>query len=199
MAEATYNLRALYEEVFGVNLKTETQLLGGTKATVFNQVVLGTFVLPNEPMVSVSATKNVSKSSTLGGNDLNSTTIKEYMTDPSFTITIDGFLINETANAYPAIEVNRLVSLFRQKQAIQVVSPLLLTMGIHRVVIESMNLKEYEGAIHVQPYTLTCADEKDSNFDVINTLKSEVSDFVEDTIQNSATAEQFSKFIKFVS
>jgi len=202
MAETNYNLRALFEETFGTELGKDIELLGGYSTTVFNQVILGTFILPNEPMVSVSASKGTNTTQTLGKNvgSENNTVNIEHMADTKFSITIEGYLINETINAYPSVAVARLVSLFRRKEAIPIISPLLLTMGIREVVLENLSLKEYEGAIHVQPYTISCIDDSSKSFDVINTLKTALPG-IDDKILtgDQNTANSFQSFIKFIS
>ncbi|MGB0522386.1 MAG: DUF6046 domain-containing protein [Flammeovirgaceae bacterium] len=180
MADVLFNLQSLAEQGLNADVQATVPILGGFKGTVFNQVVLGSFILPNEPNVSVSGTNTIKNETSLGTNDKDGQAVNEYIGNPTFTVTIDGILINETANAYPAIQVARLMNIFNRKKPVTIISPLLLTMGIKKVVINSINFDKVEGSLHTQPYTISCTTVKDSSFDIIETLTKPIDTLLQD-------------------
>ncbi|MCD8177313.1 MAG: DUF6046 domain-containing protein [Tannerellaceae bacterium] len=101
------------------------------------------FTLPLEPLVSVRGRniivrRSVAKSSHKGS-------VKERWSQDDFEITIQGVVSINEEEEYPERYVNSLLTLFNERQPIEVDQQILLLLGIKYLVIESVTFPHTKG------------------------------------------------------
>lgn len=165
-ADFSANLRRLTQKSFGYqNIRiydeAEVKTQGKFTLPVFLSVTLS---LPDEApadgmtlntvLVEFSLQKNIVKTAVQG----RSGTVKEYISNGDWAITISGLLVSEE-KTYPQEEVNRLTNYATGTQALTVTNDLFSQLGINNLVIEEYSLPTAEGFINVQPFELSCVSD----------------------------------------
>lgn len=105
-------------------------------------------------LFDVSHEKNIIKTSIVG----RSGTIKEYIADGDYVITIRGAFVSE-GNNYPLDEVTEFVRLMKLPQALNVTSKLLQLYEIDDIVIESYSLPQQEGMQNTQLFEINAVSD----------------------------------------
>lgn len=186
MATSDFNLSLLYKEAFGYVArdypKADVHPLNKAENLV-NPPMLGIYVpmvivldfvpLPNAPLISVSASKNIVTTQIAGRKG----TVKELINQNDYRITIKGVLTSvvgiATADAidlYPIAEVKILQNICEKQESIGVVNLLLNTLGITQIVIESYEFPDMEGFPGVQPYTISAISDDDPELVLIDEI-----------------------------
>ncbi len=83
-------------------------------------------------------------------------TVKEYISDGDYDVTIRGMLIEQSASAYPADQVRELLRLVQVPNAIIAVSPFLQLFRIFELVVVDYRLVQREGFQNTQLFELNC-------------------------------------------
>lgn len=104
-------------------------------------------------LFDVSMSKNIVKTSIPGRNG----TVKEYVNDGDYSISIRGILVSSVE--YPIDEVNELTVLLKEKKALIAISPFLQLFGIYEIVVESYRIPQIEGFQNMQPFELECVSD----------------------------------------
>jgi hypothetical protein len=136
------------------DLRAEQETLMGT--VLFMPCRLDGWQLPNEPMISISGSNNVIKTSIDGEG-----TFKEFYSKGDWEITIKGIAINEEDDNYPEEQVRRLRALIDKRRNIKIVNALATIFGIEKLVIEKYGFPPIEGAPSMQPYEFSCVSDRD--------------------------------------
>lgn len=106
-------------------------------------------------LITATQEKNIVKTSVQGRNG----TIKEYVSDGDWQISIRGVIVGELSNKRPSEELKKL-DLFRGYNAeIDVISNFLDDLKVYTVVITNVTYEQREGMRNVYDYTLTCLSE----------------------------------------
>jgi hypothetical protein len=108
-------------------------------------------------LVSISQSKNIVKTSVQGRNG----TIKEYISDNDYEITLRGVIIGGSADVYPENEASALIQMCQVAENIRLVSAFVQLFGITKVVIESYDLPQTEGTYSVQAFQISCSSDED--------------------------------------
>lgn len=103
----------------------------------------------------VSMTKNIVKTALQGVDG----TVKEYISDGDYEITIKGALVAE-GNFYPEDETKLLHQLCLVKDALVVEADFFQFFDIYNLVIESYSFPEEEGIVNMQFFELQCVSDK---------------------------------------
>jgi hypothetical protein len=103
-------------------------------------------------LFDVNQTRNIVTTAIQGRNG----TVKEYVSDGDYQITVRGFLVENSPYDYPAEQVRELLRLCRVQAAIQAVSPFLQLFQVYDVVITDYRLPQLEGFQNMQPFELVC-------------------------------------------
>jgi CheY-like chemotaxis protein len=103
-------------------------------------------------LMDISQQRNIVTTAIQGRNG----TVKEYISDGDYQITVRGILVEPSAYDYPAEQVRELLRLCRVQAAVQAVSPFLQLFQIYDVVITDYQLPQLEGYQNMQPFELTC-------------------------------------------
>lgn len=106
-------------------------------------------------LVEVEHTKNIVKTTVQGFDG----TVKEYISDGDYIVTIRGVLYNTFRKDYPKDAARLLLSIFRRKQALDVTSEYLRLFDIHSLVVESFRMGQEQGRQNMQKFQATCSSD----------------------------------------
>lgn len=101
-------------------------------------------------LIDVSQTKNIVTTSVQGRNG----TIKEYIADGDYEITIRGALVNPLTEAYPTDLVRDLHQVLLQSDIVPVVSDYLRIFEIYSIVVTSYRFSQQEGYQNMQLFEI---------------------------------------------
>lgn len=105
-------------------------------------------------LFTVTMSRNIIKTAIQGRNG----TVKEYVSDGDFVMTVSGSLIGPRGQ-YPAEDMQALLDLLALPESLEVQSDYLQIFGIYNFVIENYNFRQNRGAQNVQPFELTCSSD----------------------------------------
>lgn len=125
------------------------------------------YTLPNEPIVSLNATKTIVETPTIGKKRKG--TVKEYITTEDWSISIVGVcFIPGEPEVYPAEEVAMLNELYDIDEALEIVdSPFFELFQIRKLVLKKYSLDEMIGEPGIQRYSFEAVSDEDF-FAIIN-------------------------------
>ncbi|MEB0302392.1 DUF6046 domain-containing protein [Mucilaginibacter sp. 5C4] len=92
--------------------------------------------------------------------------VKEYITEDDYSITIRGILINYDSQEYPEQQLQDLMQIIKCKKAMSVTSQVLNLMDIHSLVIERANWPSSEGFQNIQPFELECLSDEPAELEI---------------------------------
>lgn len=133
----------------------------------FFAMQLDEVLLPNEPLITVSSSKNIVKTVVAGGDF----TVKEIIGADDWKIKIQGYAVREgnrgqgvasslVPEDYPEEWLRKLVRLYRRNQALEVKCQLLTYFNITALVLEDIEFPAVAGATDYFAYQITaCSDE----------------------------------------
>lgn len=139
-------------------------LLNGTYFQTLTLAYQGEeFTFPNEPLISLSLSKTIVETATVGR--YRKGTVKEYICTEDYQLTIRGVCVNEDPEEreeYPAEQVQMLHRMFEINESLDVISNLFLDQfDIKRLVLKSFDLDEMAGQQGLQRYTITAVSDQD--------------------------------------
>lgn len=101
-------------------------------------------------IAEVNQTKNIVKTTVQGRNG----TVKEYIADGDYMVTIRGGLFTPFSAAYPKDDVQKLIKLLKMNKALNVTSEFLLQFDIYELVVEEYSFPQKEGSQNVQLFEI---------------------------------------------
>ncbi|GAA4349793.1 hypothetical protein GCM10023185_06810 [Hymenobacter saemangeumensis] len=118
-------------------------------------------VVLDEPLVEVSQDKNIVTTEVQGRNG----TVKEYISDGDYSITIKGILASDPfdgrySRRYPEREVQALRQLIALPEALPVTGRLFRMLGIRSLVIKGHSWPTLPGFTNLQAYELRCLSDE---------------------------------------
>ena len=115
--------------------------------TDFEGLVIDTVLL------SVNQSKNIIKTPIQGRNG----TVKEYISDGDFDVSIRGIIASESSSVYPEEEVLKLIAICKVQKELKVASRYLnQVFDVQNLVITSYSIPQTEGTQNVQMFELNC-------------------------------------------
>lgn len=127
------------------------------------------YVFPNEPLISMSLSKTIVETATVGKERKG--TVKEYICTEDYALTIKGVCVNENPEEreiYPAQQVQELQRLFEINDSLEVVgNPFLELFGIRNIVLKEIHWEEMAGQQGLQKYTITAVSDQDFYADLL--------------------------------
>lgn len=105
--------------------------------------------------IEVTMIKNIVRTPISGRNG----TVKEYMSDGDYDISITGMLVSDYPDSFPQDQVDLLKAYCDANVPIAVSSNRLSTYGIKSIVITDYTFKQTEGMRNVVPFELLCISE----------------------------------------
>ena len=107
----------------------------------------------NDCVITVQQTKNIIKTPIQGRNG----TVKEYISDGDYQVTLKGRISSNQPDVFPSTEVSNLVSLLQVQDALEIESEYLRECyGVTVLVVESYNMQRKEGMSSEQEYEIKC-------------------------------------------
>lgn len=101
-------------------------------------------------LLDVNQQKNIVKTAVQGRNG----TVKEYVSDGDYQVSIRGGLFAEYSNAYPKEEVATLIKIMQSNKALKVTSEYLLQFQIYELVVENYSFSQKQGVQNVQLFDI---------------------------------------------
>lgn len=119
------------------------------------------FTLPNEPLMSISLSKTIVETATVG--KYRKGTVKEYITTEDYQITIRGLCIDENnPDRYPSAQVKLLNDLYAINESLEVVENKFLELfKIRNIVLRDIQFDEMAGEQGMQKYVFTAVSDTD--------------------------------------
>jgi hypothetical protein len=114
------------------------------------------YTLPDWPLFDITGQRTVIKTPMQGRDG----TIKQFISDDDYAITIRGFLINYDSWEYPEQQLQELMQVINAKVAIGITSQVFNLLDIHNIVIERWNFPAVEGYPNMQPFELECVSDE---------------------------------------
>lgn len=109
----------------------------------------------DDVLVTVMNTKNIIETTLQGRNG----TVKEYISDGDYTITIQGKLYGKGMNNYPQDDVQKLHNICRVPQSVNITATFLKMFDISDIVIKSYTIDQLEGIRNYQPFVINCVSD----------------------------------------
>lgn len=85
--------------------------------------------------------------------------VKEYISDGDFQVSIRGALIGQTNTAFPQAEVRALMNLLNAKEAINVVSDYFRLFSIYDIVVTGYKFAQKEGFQNIQLFEISAVSD----------------------------------------
>lgn len=101
-------------------------------------------------LAEVNMQKNIVKTAVQGRDG----TVKEYVSDGDYQVTIRGGLFSPFSNAYPKEDMQTLVALLKLNTPLTVISEYLLQFNIYELVVEDYSFSQKEGVQNVQLFEI---------------------------------------------
>lgn len=131
------------------------QITLSVPATVSNGVVTSkafTYTFPDWPLFDINPAWIIKKENIQGIAG----SVKEFISQDDFTITIRGFLINYASQDYPEQLLTDLWAVINSKKSIGITSRVFNLLDIHNIVITDARFPAVEGYMNMQPFELSC-------------------------------------------
>lgn len=123
-------------------------------------------VLPNEPIISINANKDIVITTLNRGTKRGS--VKEEINLEDYRINIQGLIINFDVNEYPDEEVKKLRELFEYSGPLEVDNYLLGLFGINMLIMTSLEIpREEKMTFRIQPYTIRAISDEDFELEIL--------------------------------
>lgn len=119
------------------------------KSITVDSIELGTV------LCEITQQRNIVTTQVSGRNG----TVKEYIGDGDYNISIRGILVSDNQNVAPANQLGVLIGHCTSPVQIDVSSNFLSYFGIYTIVIESYNVRQLEGMRNIIPFELNCISE----------------------------------------
>jgi Domain of unknown function (DUF6046) len=119
------------------------------------------FEFPNEPLISLSLTKTIVETPTVGKYRRGS--VLEYISTENYQISIKVLCLDpDNPDAYPGQQVQMLNEMFAINDVLDVVrNPFFELFGIRRIVLKDKQVDEMKGGQGMQGFTFTAIENQD--------------------------------------
>ncbi|MGB1217370.1 MAG: DUF6046 domain-containing protein, partial [Saprospiraceae bacterium] len=114
------------------------------------------FDMPPVTLVEFSRRKNIIQTRVAGRDG----TVKEYIGMDDYQVTFRGMMVNREENLPPELQIRQFAALTEVPDKIDIEGDFFEYLGIFSLVVESWTLPQLEGHPAVQPFTLTCIQDK---------------------------------------
>lgn len=103
-------------------------------------------------LLTVNQERNIVRTNVQGRNG----SVKEFVSDGDYSVTIEGVLVNELPNKSPIEDLKKLHSFCKADTSLDVISNILDAFGILSLVINDYRVEQREGMRNVIDFTLYC-------------------------------------------
>lgn len=141
--------------IFNRPIYCDITFFGGSYTDQNNQTINYDGLNIEDVLVTVGNTKNIIETTLQGRNG----TVKEYISDGDYVITITGKIYGKGMNNYPQQDVQKLHNICTVPQTIKVTSTFLKMFNVEDIVVKSYTIDQMEGIRNYQPFTLNCVSD----------------------------------------
>lgn len=106
-------------------------------------------------LITVQQAKNIVKTAIQGRPG----TVKEFISDGDYQVTLRGAVTRNFKNEYPLEELRRFLQLLKDSRPLKVISPYLLQFDIHELVVETYTMGQEQGKQNVQTFEVVCSSD----------------------------------------
>lgn len=144
----------LYKSSLGTPVLSDITFKGRTyidiagKSATFSDVTLETVLL------IVNQTKKIEKTEIQG----RSGTVKEYIADGDYSVTVNGIITGPNGH-HPAAEIRALKNMLNASVEIEVVSRYLQNLDILNLVVDDYSFQQEAGGYSYQAFTINCVSD----------------------------------------
>lgn len=125
------------------------------------------YLLPNEPIVSIDAKKEIVRTTLNRGKDKKGTVKEEFNTE-DYSISIEVIAISADRGVYPEFDVKMIRDLFEKGSTIEVRGLMFGLFNIREIVIESLSVKRAEKmGIRWQPISIKAYSDEDFDLEIL--------------------------------
>ena len=118
-------------------------------------------------LVDFSMTQNIVKTPVNGRDG----TIKEFVSDGDYEISIKGLLIDQDhPNRIPEEAIRKALQWFRKGKALGVEAKIFDVFGVHNIVVESFHMPQIPTYIQMRPFELKCISDTEYTIDLDNNV-----------------------------
>ena len=119
--------------------------------TPIGQELTGTdYVKFESVLVTVNQQRNIVKTPIQGRNG----TVKEYISDGDYDITIDGIITSTNPNLTPLEEMENIISLLKVPNELVIVSEYIALFKVQYIVVDNYNFAQVEGSVNQIKFSL---------------------------------------------
>ena len=141
---------AIKTSVLGTPIFSNLEIPAGSFVDLDGNAIAFQGLTLDTVLFRVTQSKNIVTTAVQGRNG----TVKEYVSDGDFSITIDGMIVSEDQNTYPEVEVTKLLEIVRVPEQVRIISEFLDFFDISDVVIEGYDIPQQRGFRNMQPFSL---------------------------------------------
>ena len=142
---------------FGTAIFSNIDFLPGSYTNLEGQKIEFAGLTVNTVLFSVNQSKNIVKTEIQGRNG----TVKEYISDGDYDITIQGLLVSKEHDIYPEDEVKKLVEILKVQRSLEVACPYLNDrFDITDIVVETYSLPQKEGFENTQMFEINAVSDE---------------------------------------
>lgn len=117
-------------------------------------------------LLTVNQSKNIVKTEIQGRNG----TVKEYISDGDYSITVAGTIVSPDAKSYPRESINLLKTVLDIPLSLEVTAEFLNIWNISNVVVESYSFPQQQGTRNTQPFQITMLSDEPIELQINNEL-----------------------------
>lgn len=147
---------SIKQSFLGTPVWSNLVIPAGTYETLEGDVIDFEGITIDSVLLAVSQSKNIVKTPTVGKNG----TVKEYISDGDYMISIGGVLVGERIDVYPEQEFANLVELLKAPVSIKVESEFLAFFGITEIAIESYDTPQTKGFRNMQLFNISALSDE---------------------------------------
>lgn len=138
----------IFKKPIGTNEQTQTFVGGSSDAPIDP---INDLILPIA-LITINQERNIVRTNVQGRNG----SVKEYVSDGDYQISIKGVIVGENPNKPPVEDLKKLDSYCKSPFSLDVISNVLDYFKIYTVVISGYNYEQREGMRNVFDFNLNC-------------------------------------------
>ncbi len=142
--------------LMGTNVWSNLVFPAGTYETLEGDEIEFNEITFDAVLLSISQSKNVVTTQVQGRNG----SVKEYISDGDFQISISGAMTGESSDVYPESEVVDLVEILKAPVSLKVESEFLNFFDIDEIVVTGYSFPQKIGSRNTQPFQITALSDE---------------------------------------
>ena len=153
----------LYKSALGTPVLTNLQFTGQTWVDQYGKTQTFKTLIFDAVLLTVNQSKNIITTDIQGRNG----TVKEYIGDGDYTITINGIITGPNGH-YPKDEVKDLKRMLNANIAISVVSWYLQNLDVSSIVVKDYELSQEAGGYSFQNFSVNALSDTPTEIQIFN-------------------------------